>query len=553
MRITKLELENFKRFTKLTIDMAQLSTPPKLVLLIGANGSGKSSVFDAFNLLSHPILENYDYWGDGYFDKNISVDSPGIKAYFSDDAFISFEDELLSRDVADAKAINEKHKRKFYGRTSFRQVPRLTRLGFKNGFSIERDTDRPLNWIDRDERFENDLEQTYRDLLSVLFDATKERTNVDIVEEFIQPISDAFRRILGESTKTSIRLKSIVPPGDSKTAEVLFTKGESTIHYNLLSAGEKEVFNILLNLSVRGKYYQDTIYFIDEMDLHLEYNTQKAFLKEITENWIPENCQLWTASHSLGFIQYANENEQAAIIDLDNLDFDLEQTIYPSQKNKDEIFEIAVSKEFLADVFRDRTIVFAENTDTAIYNAIGIDRLIFAKAIDKNDVFHKSKNLEQLGLADRDYLTDEELILLKEKYSFLRILNYYSIENYLFHPDNLKEYFTSRGIDFNADGYKDSLIREREKNITDIVYGIQQARSGYPFFKENENHKQYKLFKEQGSGIVEMLKSEDFETFYKVFPAKDYGKAINERQNLNSRDLAKTKWFKQQIEKVLQK
>ena len=48
MHITKVELKNFKRFTNLTID--GIPTDAKLVLLIGSNGSGKSSVFDAFEI-----------------------------------------------------------------------------------------------------------------------------------------------------------------------------------------------------------------------------------------------------------------------------------------------------------------------------------------------------------------------------------------------------------------------------------------------------------------------------------------------------------------------
>ena len=55
MRITKVELKNFKRFTDLTID----GIPPdaKLVLLIGSNGAGKSSVFDAFESMNRGIRE----------------------------------------------------------------------------------------------------------------------------------------------------------------------------------------------------------------------------------------------------------------------------------------------------------------------------------------------------------------------------------------------------------------------------------------------------------------------------------------------------------------
>lgn len=46
MKIKRLELKNFKRFTDLVID--NIPETAKLVLLIGANGSGKSSVFDGF-------------------------------------------------------------------------------------------------------------------------------------------------------------------------------------------------------------------------------------------------------------------------------------------------------------------------------------------------------------------------------------------------------------------------------------------------------------------------------------------------------------------------
>jgi hypothetical protein len=41
------------------------------------------------------------------------------------------------------------------------------------------------------------------------------------------------------------------PPLEGKVADILFRKGEVEIHYDLLSSGEKEVFNILINLLSR--------------------------------------------------------------------------------------------------------------------------------------------------------------------------------------------------------------------------------------------------------------------------------------------------------------
>ena len=52
MYLQKVHLQSFKRFTDLTIDLGEPAEPYRLVLLMGTNGSGKSSVFDAFEVSS---------------------------------------------------------------------------------------------------------------------------------------------------------------------------------------------------------------------------------------------------------------------------------------------------------------------------------------------------------------------------------------------------------------------------------------------------------------------------------------------------------------------
>ena len=546
MKITKLELKNFKRFDDLTIDLTSLVKPAKLVLLIGADGSGKSSVFDGFEVLNKSSKrQNYN---DKYYQKEYNINYTIIATIISKD-----EQGLDSEIIADRSYNRTIRPNSFYGRTSVRQIPKLTRtsLGQEN-VSFENDTDRPQTFIDRDSRFENDIEKVASSILTDVFKSNN--STEQIIESYINPINRAFNNVFGIDENTSIKLISIKPPLDGNTAEILFEKGSSTIPYNLLSSGEKEIFNILLNLLTRKEYFQDTIYFLDEIDLHLNTQLQKNLLKEVTENWIPENCQLWTASHSLGFIEYANEAEHAAIIDFDNLNFDIPQIITPSLKKNFDVFEIAVSKEFLSKVFEGKRIIFSENTDSSRYNNLKLENTVFFVGKDKADVFHKAKNSSAYdGLIDRDYLTDEERIDLLHQYNNLYILNYYSIENYFYHPDNLEEHYKTIGKDFSKEAYLEAIAKEKESIKSQILIRFPRARDGYPFYREKENEKRLKAFRFNDQNVLQMIESADFETFYKVFPAKDYRKQIRERQNLNPSDLAKTNWFKTKIEEVLTK
>ncbi len=54
------------------------------------------------------------------------------------------------------------------------------------------------------------------------------------------------------------------------------------------------------------------------------------------------------------------------MLDFDELNFDVPQVISPAAKDRYEIFELAVSKEFLAKAFQDKTIIFSEESDTPL-------------------------------------------------------------------------------------------------------------------------------------------------------------------------------------------
>lgn len=85
------------------------------------------------------------------------------------------------------------------------------------------------------------------------------------------------------------------------------------------------------------------------------------------------------------------------------------------------------------------------------------------------------------GLIDRDFLTDEEIQLIRRIYPNLLILKYYSIENYFYHPDNLAEYYQSKQQDFDKAAYIAQLKACKNAQKDSIILGIVGARNGYPF------------------------------------------------------------------------
>jgi len=537
MHISYLHLENFKRFTELTIDLSKLQKPPKLVLLIGANGSGKSSVFDAFEFMSQPTKEGYLTEKDmAYYRKDInkpvSIRGNAINSKSLIDSFATGEKTTQS-------FLSPKN---FYGRSSLRQVPRLSRTGIQ-GFDLEKDQDRPRTYIERDNRFENDIEILTQQILDEVF-AGDDFDSKKLKENYLTPINESLQCIFGGVDSPVLELTSLKPPLRGGRADVRFKKGVSEIHYDLLSSGEKEVINILLNLFVRRDIYTDTVYFIDELDLHLNTRLQYALLKEITENWIPKNCQLWTASHSFGFIEYAREAEHAAIIDFDGYDFDEKYTLLPEPKTSLDIFDVAVPKSSIFDLFNDKQIVLCENQNDQFYNLLRLENKLFIGVKDKNSVFMNIKNDPRYhGLMDRDFLTDQELEKARKKYPKLHILQYYCFENYLYHPDNLAEVIDG----FDTEAYRQEILKQKEAKKLKIIYEIKSARNSYKILNEPDSIKS----KDEES-IIDDLNSELFQDFYKFFSMKEksFNREFIAKHNIKKEALVSTKWFVSQISRL---
>ena len=118
-----------------------------------------------------------------------------------------------------------------------------------------------------------------------------------------------------------------------------FTKGASQgFVYKNLSGGEKSAFDLVLDLVVARKEYNDTIFCIDEPESHMNTRLQSELLS-VLYALIPENCQLMLATHSIGMMRRARDIEAeqpgtVVFLDLGDRDFDQPQLIEPRKPDR---------------------------------------------------------------------------------------------------------------------------------------------------------------------------------------------------------------------------
>ena len=537
MRIKRIELQNFKRFTDLVI--TDIPESSKLVLLIGSNGSGKSSLFDAFDWQGKaykiPTIDPTE--AANYYRKSIGITPSSI---------IEFAGGKTIKKTEAGIAAGHEFIGSFIGRSSIRIISKIRNSGDLRQVSLDQDS--PEMYIENDSRFINDVFlyiQQIDDAIREPVFSGKQVDTLKIFHDSIAPLNDSLLKIFGGDEETTIQIAQFQNATHQSSAKLIFRKGESKINYDLLSHGEKQVVILLINFIVRQKYYEDAIIFIDEMDCHLNTALQSNLLDQIVTKWIPDSAQLWTASHALGFIDYARKSEIASIIDFDLLNFDVKQELVPLAKDNLDVYEIAIPKATIASILKGYTLVVVENKNDEYYNAaLGTEGYLFLPANNNREVFLTVKADDQkIGLRDRDYLTTEEIGQIKNQLPNLKILSLYTFENYIYHPDNIAEL----GLNgFNKEEYIAEITKQKNERLIEIVSKIGTSRNHYIEFKDciknTENIKP----------ITDAIQSDSFDTFYPHFNMKDYyNKKYLSGFKFTPLDLAKTNWFKEQIKNVL--
>jgi predicted ATPase len=322
MHVSRIHAVKFRRFADLTVE---LDGTPKLVVLAGPNGVGKSSLFDALKLW-HGLGGGGGGWqGDpSYWLKG------GVGQIAPENVAVSFhEADSIEPGTPDFfKAI--------YIRTAYRNDPDFTISQIqKVGSLLSANPGDAMakRLIDNDVRVADNYQRMVALTLEDVYSGERDTDQVaSIREKYIGEIRDALLRLFPDLVLNG--------PGDPLGGGTFyFGKGtESNFLYKNLSGGEKAAFDLLLDIVIKKQAYDNTVYCIDEPDTHLNTKIQGALLKELVDQ-INGDSQLWISTHSIGMMRYARtlqeaEPESVAFLDFQGHNFDEPTTLTPVQPDR---------------------------------------------------------------------------------------------------------------------------------------------------------------------------------------------------------------------------
>lgn len=350
MKLERIHIRDFKRFADLEI--SNIPETAKLVLLTGPNGSGKTSLFDAFNFWMGIIKEVYAN-DDEYYSRQ-RMAQPSWSATW-EKIKLSFHGRVIPENE---RGRNLKY---FYIRSAFRHEADFTLSHLSRSEDVLFDSKRPASLKDQEQRVSDNYQRIVSDAVDALFNDSEASRQIgeEIRERLIGDVRIAMTKVF-----TDLVLDG---PGDPLSDGTFrFTKGAiSGFHYKNLSGGEKAAFDLLLDFVVKRRAFNDTVFCIDEPELHMHTRLQ-AKLLEVMFDLIPDNCQLWLSTHSIGMARKAAELNaanpgQVAFIDFHDQDFDHPvqlQPIQPGRQFWQQMFHTALDD--LAELVVPEFVVFCE-------------------------------------------------------------------------------------------------------------------------------------------------------------------------------------------------
>ena len=477
MRFKCATIKDFKRFQDLTV--RGVPETARLIILVGPNGSGKSSFFDALQAWHHSNAGLGTISDSDYYDRPAT--DAQLLEYYQRVQLKLHDNITLGR---------QQFKKALYVRSAHRNDPDLQ-------VSQLRRSGDPLDEVRIRRTIDNDaaVNFNYQKLVAQTFDIydVEPIMSNEFTDSIIDPIRSPVSRIFPD-----LMLNSLANPMADGTFR--FTKGISDgFHFKNLSGGEKAVFDLILDLVVAQRTYDDTLFCIDEPESHMNARVQAELLSALYD-LIPENCQLMLATHSIGMMRRARDIETAnpgrvVFLDFGGRDFDEKQLIEPTVPDRafwNRAYDVALDD--LAALVAPERVVICEgepkgrtSSRNFAHDAQCFERIFKTEfpetqfvpggnadevTEDKRGIAYAlgalTQGVEVVKLIDRDAQSPEEVAESRE--DGVRVLSRRNLESYLFDDEVLRALALSVGKIEKVDEFiaeKNRILDERTGHVTD--------------------------------------------------------------------------------------
>jgi predicted ATP-binding protein involved in virulence len=360
MRIEELHLQNFRGFQELHLNKC----PSHLLVFIGSNGSGKSSILDSIAILLsrfiHELLPKQPYYKKLEFDlieDDININAhqtqESIRIVIDSDIKLSWE---MSRNSDQFKSITQKKEINQYAVDLHQQLKNEPNLSipllvyyqtqrivtnsnfgkrvirrpnqfdaYKSAFSNNiNDFKDFFNWFKEEEEYENEIR--------LREDNSFRNTNLEIVRKAIEIFLESFP----DSKFINLHVARVssreLTNHRFDSPSLVIEKNGENFKVDQLSDGEKTLLMIVVDIARRLAISNPSItnasellekgtgiILIDEIDLHLHPQWQRIVIPSFRRTF--PNCQFIVTTHSPQVLSGVNRENVFILEDSKILEF----------------------------------------------------------------------------------------------------------------------------------------------------------------------------------------------------------------------------------------